>query len=164
MPCRPGSPGVLDLRHLNRKLLQRNDTHMSGDGVVDSAEFALEAIRFPYRQVFGDTAHPVEQMHDVFRPTVFIAPQPQEKTVALTGGSGRGWHDDADARPRRHQGGDGQPALVRVGASRRHGPRTSGSGIPRLLRETRVLVPIDVQALYVDPTNIAAHVSPAVRR
>jgi hypothetical protein len=30
---------------------------------------------------------------------------------------------------------------------------------PSLLRETRVLVPIDVQALYVDPTNTAAHVS-----
>jgi hypothetical protein len=84
VPCRPGSPGVLDFRHLNKKLLDRPDTHMSGDGVVDSAEFALEAIRFPYRQVFGDTAHPVEELLDVFRPTVFIAAQPHEKTVALT--------------------------------------------------------------------------------
>jgi hypothetical protein len=46
--------------------------------------FALEAIRFPYRQVFGDTAHPVEDLLDVFQPTVFIAAQPHEKTVALT--------------------------------------------------------------------------------
>ena len=29
---------------------------------------------------------------------------------------------------------------------------------PSLLRETRVLVPVDVQALYVDPTNTSAHV------
>ena len=84
MPCRPGSPGVLDFRHLNQKLLARPDTHMAGDGVVDSAEFALEAIRFPYRQVFGDTAHPVQDLQDVFRPTVFIEAKPDEKTVALT--------------------------------------------------------------------------------
>jgi hypothetical protein len=83
VPCRPGSPGVLDMRHLNKALLARGDTHMSGDGRVDSAEFALEAIRFPYRQVFGDTSHPVEDMQDVFRPTVFMTAHAGVKTAAL---------------------------------------------------------------------------------
>lgn len=82
VPCRPGSPGVLDLRHLDCTLMARLDTHMGTE--VDSAEFALQALRFPYRQVFGDTAHPVGHLPDVFRPTVAIAAAPQERTVPLT--------------------------------------------------------------------------------
>jgi hypothetical protein len=70
VPCRPGSPGVLDLRHLNKTLMARGDTHMGAE--VDSAEFALEALRFPYRQVFGDVSHPVGALADVFKPTVRI--------------------------------------------------------------------------------------------
>ena len=30
VPCRPGSPGVLDLKHLNKALVARVDTHMNG--------------------------------------------------------------------------------------------------------------------------------------
>jgi len=71
VPCRPGSPGVLDLRHLGRALAARGDTHLSGDP-PSSAEFALELLRFPFRQVFGDVAHPVGHLIDIFRPTVFI--------------------------------------------------------------------------------------------
>ena len=38
---------------------------------VDANEFALEMLRFPYRQVFGDPANePGEPLVDVFRPTV----------------------------------------------------------------------------------------------
>ncbi len=81
VPCRPGSPGVLDLKHLNRALVNRNDTHMNG--AVDSAEFALEAIRFPYRQVFGDTQNPVAHLLDVFRPTVFMQAAPNQAVKAL---------------------------------------------------------------------------------
>jgi hypothetical protein len=72
VPCRPGSPGVLDMKHLNETLIARGDTHLNGDGVVDAAEFALEMLRFPYRQVFGDVEHPVGRLDQVFQPTVRI--------------------------------------------------------------------------------------------
>jgi hypothetical protein len=72
VPCRRGAPGVLDIRHLNQTLLARGDTHLNGDGVVDAAEFALEMLRFPYRQVFGDVEHPVSQLDVVFSPTIRI--------------------------------------------------------------------------------------------
>jgi hypothetical protein len=83
VPCRPGSPGVLDIRHLNKTLIGRPDTHLSGDGVVDSAELALELLRFPYRQVFGDTQHPVTSMDTVFNPTIRIATTLAERTPSL---------------------------------------------------------------------------------
>lgn len=70
VPCRPGSPGVLDLKHLDKALIARSDTHMNGD--VDAAEFALEMLRFPYRQVFGDVQNPVGKLIDVFKPTINI--------------------------------------------------------------------------------------------
>jgi hypothetical protein len=70
--CRPGSPGVLDLRHLGRTL-----------GATDSAQFALQLLRFPYRQVFGDTDHPVDQLPEVFRPTVSIVAAANQKTIPL---------------------------------------------------------------------------------
>jgi hypothetical protein len=81
VPCRPGSPGVLDLKHLDRALMARQDTHMGAE--VDSAEFALEALRFPYRQVFRNVEDPVERLEDVFRPTVRMKPAAGEATRSL---------------------------------------------------------------------------------
>jgi hypothetical protein len=81
VPCRAGSPGVLDIGRLNRALMARPDTHMGNE--VDSAEFALEALRFPYRQVFGDVQNPVERLEDVFRPTVRIKAEAGEATRSL---------------------------------------------------------------------------------
>jgi hypothetical protein len=83
VPCRPGSPGVLDLKHLNETLLARPDTHLSGDGAVDAAEFALELLRFPYRQVFGDVDHPVDDLRDVFQPTVRMEAVVGERAPSL---------------------------------------------------------------------------------
>jgi hypothetical protein len=83
VPCRPGSPGVLDIKHLNEALIARTDTHLSGDGVVDAAELALETLRFPYRQVFGDVEHPVEALTEVFRPTVTITAEVGERERSL---------------------------------------------------------------------------------
>ena len=68
VPFRPGSPGVIDIRKLNEALLAAPNTNMEGS--VDGAEFALQMLRFPYRQVFGDpsvTGAPA--LVDVFRPT-----------------------------------------------------------------------------------------------
>jgi hypothetical protein len=71
------------MKHLNEALLARPDTHLSGDGVVDAAEYALEMIRFPYRQVFGDTSQPVGQLDEVFKPTVMITAEIGEGAKSL---------------------------------------------------------------------------------
>jgi hypothetical protein len=72
VPFRPGSPGVLDMKRLNRALINTNGTNIGP--AVDGAEFALEMLRFPYRQVFGDPsivgAPPIDA---VFTPTISIA-------------------------------------------------------------------------------------------
>ena len=72
MPFRAGSPGVLDLASLNKALMNVPGTNMGPE--VDGAEFALQMLRFPYRQVFGDPslggAPPID---DVFRPTKTLA-------------------------------------------------------------------------------------------
>jgi hypothetical protein len=47
VPFRPNAPGVVDLAALQARILQK----VGGNG--SGAEFALEALRFPYRQVFG---------------------------------------------------------------------------------------------------------------
>jgi hypothetical protein len=67
------APGVLDLSQLNASLMNTTGTNMGTE--VDSAEFALQMLRFPYRQVFGDpnaggTTPPVET---VFRPTIALS-------------------------------------------------------------------------------------------
>jgi hypothetical protein len=72
VPFRPGSPGVLDMQRLDTALMNTTGTNMGAE--VDGAEFALQMLRFPYRQVFGDPSaggtHPIE---DVFTPTVSLA-------------------------------------------------------------------------------------------
>lgn len=69
---RPGSPGVLDLRQTAKTLINETRTHMNG--AVDGAEFALEMIRFPYRQVFGDPSQGGSgQLKDVFRVSLSMA-------------------------------------------------------------------------------------------
>lgn len=63
---RPGSPGVLDLKRSAQTLINTADTNVGP--ALDSSEFALEMIRFPYRQVFGDPSQGgVADIRDVFR-------------------------------------------------------------------------------------------------
>ena len=49
-----GSAGVVDIQRLERRLKDVGGT--GHDAVLDSAEYALQLVRFPYRQVWGDTA------------------------------------------------------------------------------------------------------------
>ena len=66
---RSGSPGVLDLRRTGEEFLENAETGMGS--ALDGAEFALQMIRFPYRQVFGDpSVIGTQPIADVFRPTV----------------------------------------------------------------------------------------------
>jgi hypothetical protein len=72
VPFRPGSPGVLNMVRLSQALQATPGTNMGT--AVDGAEFALQMLRFPYRQVFGDPALGGAPPNDqVFRPTVSLA-------------------------------------------------------------------------------------------
>jgi hypothetical protein len=72
VPFRSGSPGVLDMKRLNEALMATPGTNMGAE--VDGAEFALQMLRFPYRQVFGDpSVGGTPPLEDVFRPTVSLA-------------------------------------------------------------------------------------------
>ena len=68
VPFRFGSPGVINMKKLNKALLDIPEAHMGSS--VDSAEFAMQMLRFPLRQVFGDTS--VDPGFDAFLPTVQI--------------------------------------------------------------------------------------------
>lgn len=69
---RQGAPGVIDMRRTARSLMATPGTNMGA--ALDGAEFALEMIRFPYRQVFGDpSGAPHGPLTDVFHPSVSLA-------------------------------------------------------------------------------------------
>ena len=67
---RAGSPGVLDMRATAEEFLNTSGTNMGSE--LDGAEFALQMIRFPYRQVFGRIDRTPE-IGEVFRPTIGYA-------------------------------------------------------------------------------------------
>jgi hypothetical protein len=67
VPFRPDAPGVVDLADLQQRILAQ----VGGTG--SGAEFALEALRFPYRQVFGPSQDgPGPTFADLFQPDVGI--------------------------------------------------------------------------------------------
>ena len=68
VPFRQNAPGVVDLADLQQRVL----AEVGGTG--SGAEFALEALRFPYRQVFGPSQDgPGPTFADLFQPNVGIA-------------------------------------------------------------------------------------------
>jgi hypothetical protein len=68
---RPGSPGVLDLKRTAQSLINTASTKMGAS--LNGAEFALEMIRFPFRQVFGDPSQSPKPIGTVFRPLISLA-------------------------------------------------------------------------------------------
>lgn len=66
VPFRVGSSGVVDIRRLSEALAAKPETG-AADG-LDSAEYALQLIRFPWRQVFGDVED--DDVTQVFHPTI----------------------------------------------------------------------------------------------
>lgn len=79
VPFRIGTSGVVDIRRLAAELARTTNTDTvgpSGDTTIDgldSAEYAQQLIRFPWRQVFGDVDD--DRISDVFRPTIAFAEQ-----------------------------------------------------------------------------------------
>lgn len=66
VPFRVGSSGVVDIRRLSDALAAYPETG-AGDG-LDGAEYALQLIRFPWRQVFGKVQGP--ELNTMFRVTI----------------------------------------------------------------------------------------------
>lgn len=81
VPFRRSAPGVVHITELARRITQQTATHVNdfeGAG-VQSAEFALEMLQFPFRQVFGDpdkgtvSGGQVLTFAQMFKPTVGIS-------------------------------------------------------------------------------------------
>jgi hypothetical protein len=68
VPFRAGSPGVVNMTKLNESLVKVTGSNMGGS--VDAAEYAMQMLRFPLRQVFGDTSVPPNT--DAFVATIKI--------------------------------------------------------------------------------------------
>ncbi len=68
VPFRQNAPGVVDLADLQQRILAA----VGGDG--SGAEFALQALRFPYRQVFGPgTGNEQPGFGQLFQPKLGLA-------------------------------------------------------------------------------------------
>lgn len=78
VPFRAGSPGVVNIKKLNDALQAVPGTNMGP--TVDAAEYAMQMLRFPLRQVFGDTS--VAPGSDSFIATVKIAQLAQRFELA----------------------------------------------------------------------------------
>jgi hypothetical protein len=79
VPFRRGAPGVVHVAELASRIAAQPATNVNAlEGSVQSAEFALEMLRFPYRQVFGDPALGTDpggtplDYGELFRPQVGI--------------------------------------------------------------------------------------------
>jgi len=51
VPFRAGAPGVIDIHTLRQRLAAKAP---NSGGTLEPNEYALQMLRFPYRQVFGD--------------------------------------------------------------------------------------------------------------
>lgn len=69
---RPGAAGVLDLSNTARSFAAAAATNMSAgpNDPVNGAEFAMQMIRFPYRQVFAQDVGTTATQNDAFKPTL----------------------------------------------------------------------------------------------
>jgi hypothetical protein len=78
---RSGSPGVIDFRRTAETFIATPGTNMGA--TMESAEYALQMIRFPYRQVFGDPGSAPPPVGSVFRPTISVGALVQRFSEAL---------------------------------------------------------------------------------
>jgi hypothetical protein len=59
VPFRRGAPGVIDMAALKNAM--ENKPQLGAIGTLEPHEYALEMLRFPYRQVFGDPDNVTQQ-------------------------------------------------------------------------------------------------------
>lgn len=82
VPFRPGAPGVIDIAELRKRLALKAP---NSGGTLESNEYALQMLRFPYRQVFGDPDN-LEHARffdvDAFRATVVTLTTWKDKIAA----------------------------------------------------------------------------------
>jgi hypothetical protein len=83
VPFRKGAPGVINIDDLSRRLI-----NAAGTGIgptIDSAEYAMAMLRFPFRQVFGDTE--VDPGRDEFVASIVSSAllQSYKATIAAIG-------------------------------------------------------------------------------
>ncbi|MEO7421053.1 MAG: hypothetical protein ABIU87_01500 [Ornithinibacter sp.] len=69
-----GATGVIDIQQVQKDLVGLPATHVGGS--LDAAEYALQLLRFPYRQVFGDPRG--VSISTVFRASIGYAKQVNE--------------------------------------------------------------------------------------
>ena len=72
---RPGASGVVDIQRLERNLAAKGGAGPGPNPVLDSAEYALQLIRFPYRRIYGDP--------DRLRPDTDVVLRPSVRYVTL---------------------------------------------------------------------------------
>ena len=65
---RPNAAGVVDIQRLERDLKAKGGA--GADAVLDSAEYALQLIRFPYRRIYGDPARLRPDIEVMLRPSI----------------------------------------------------------------------------------------------
>jgi hypothetical protein len=65
---RPNASGVVDIQQLEKDLAAKGGA--GPNGVLDSAELALQMIRFPYRRIYGNTDDHTLRVNVVLNPTV----------------------------------------------------------------------------------------------
>ncbi|HEY1368901.1 MAG TPA: hypothetical protein VGF23_17395 [Gaiellaceae bacterium] len=66
VPFRPGAPGVIDLHQLRQRIIDLPTPNVGP--TLEPHEYALQMLRFPYRQVFGDPKDTEdEQFYDLDR-------------------------------------------------------------------------------------------------
>ena len=84
VPFRSGAPGVIDVRQLRADLKEASpQTHTDPDG-LKIHEFALQMLRFPYRQVFGDPANAQANFElDTFQVTATFDEWQTQLTIHL---------------------------------------------------------------------------------
>ena len=84
VPFRPGAPGVIDLAQLRKRLVDLPVPNIGG--TLEPHEYALQMLRFPFRQVFGDPKDTEQQQFydlDRFVVTTPFAKLQTELTARL---------------------------------------------------------------------------------
>lgn len=81
VPFRSGAPGVINLAELRKRLAAKSP---NANGTLEPNEFALQMLRFPFRQVFGDPSNSEGQRFFDFDTFKITIPLTTWKTTVAT--------------------------------------------------------------------------------